>query len=366
MAGNEDGLAARRGRTAKPPRFEYSFSSETRLLAGTAVFYSRREINPRRVKPATLHDVKEILLLGFYLGVAAIVPVRHWNGICRFVSRLRERKHRRKLFATLKRDLAAVAPAADPEEFFSEYRTCLHRRRLYYMAHIGGWHWKPRIIVEGIEEIGHAIARGKGALVWCENLAAQTLMGKRALRESGIEACQVNASQHGLSTTVFGERVVNPILIGIENRFLRGRFAFDASQSLHVTRRILETLEANAVVLVAANTYHGRRFVQLPIGEAGYAHFATAPASFLARGKTAMLGMSTVETVPFVEFKAAIRPLPEPRSAHPAGKDAAVAEVVAAFRDAHEKVVLGFPAQCLGMGRDLVGYSLEERPGFRG
>src|SRR5688500_6259723 len=125
MAGNENNFAAGGVRAAKPPRYKYSFSSEIPLSGhdGTAVFYSRREINPRRTKPVTPHDIKEILLLGFYLCVAAVVPARHWNLICRFVSQLRIRKHRRKLFATLKRDLEAIVPAADPEAFFSEYRT---------------------------------------------------------------------------------------------------------------------------------------------------------------------------------------------------------------------------------------------------
>ncbi|MEP9385923.1 hypothetical protein [Mesorhizobium sp. KR9-304] len=305
--------------------------------------------------------------MGFYLCVAAVVPARHWNPICRFVSRLRVRKHRRKLFATLKRDLAAVAPAADPEAFFSEYRTSLHRGRMYYMAQIAGWHWKPRIIVEGAEEIRRATSGGGGALVWCENLAAQTLMGKRALHESGIEAYQVAATQHGHSTTAFGQTVINPILLGIENRFLKGRFAFDASDTIHVTRRILDALRTNAVVLVAANTYYGRRFVQMPVGNRGYAHFATAPANFAAKGKTTLLRMSTVETVPFSEFRAIIRPIapPERTGLKPGVRDAAITEVVSAFCEASETAVVNFPAQCLGIGRSLVGHSLDERPGFR-
>jgi hypothetical protein len=365
--GAKNGIAARRGRAAKPPRYEYSFSSEIPpgRCEGTAVFYSRREIHPRRTKPVTLHDIKEILLLGFYLCVAAVVPARHWNPICRFVSRLRRRKHRRRLFATLERDLEAIAPATDPEAFFSEYRTSLHRRRMHYMAEVGGWHWKPRIIVEGAEEIRRAVSGGGGVLVWCENLAAQTVMGKRALRESGIEAYQASAKDHGLSTTAFGQAAINPILLGIENRFLKGRFTFGASDSAHVTRRILEALRANAVVMIAANTYHGRRFVQVPMGDRGYVHLATTPANFAAKGKTTLVTMSTVETIPFSEFRAAIRLLapPERGELKPGGRDAAIADMVSAFRDASESVK--FPAQCLGIGRDLVGHSLDERQGFR-
>jgi hypothetical protein len=332
-----------------------------------AVFYSRREINPRHTKPFKLHDLKEILLLGFYLCVAAAVPARHWNRVCRFVSRLRIRKHRRKLFAVLKRDLEAIAPAAGPDEFFGEYRTMLHRRRLYYTAQVAGWHWKPKIIVEGADEIRRATSDGAGALVWCENTGAQTLIGKRALHEAGIEAFQVNAKEHGLSTTAFGQAAINPIVLGIENRFLKGRLPFGSSDTVQVTRGILETLRANAVVLISANTYHGRRFVQVPIGDKGYAHMATAPANFAAKGKTTLLSMSTVETVPFSEFRAVIKPLASPsRNDHkPGGRDATIAEVVCAFRDASESVVVNFPAQCLGIGRDLVSYSIEERPGFR-
>jgi lauroyl/myristoyl acyltransferase len=367
MAENEVSPAPRGGRAAKPPRYEYSFSSEIPLGThdGTAVFYGRREINPRRNKLVKLHDLKEILLMGFYLCVAAAVPARHWNPICRFVSHLRVRKHRRKLFATLKRDLEAIAPAADPEAFFSEYRTMLHRRRLYYMAQVAAWHWKPRITVEGAEEIRRAVAGGGGVLIWCKNTAAQTLMGKRALHESGIGAYQVNAKEHGSSTTAFGLTAINPILLRIENRFLKGRLPFGSSDTVQVTKGILEALQTNAVVLISANTYHGRRFVQVPIGGEGYAHLATTPANFAVRGKTTLLAMSTVETVPFTEFRAVITPLASPENPESGGRDAAIAEVVSAFRDASESVVANFPAQCLGIGRDLVSYSIEERPGFR-
>jgi len=361
----EDGNspAPPRGRAARPPRYSDTFTGEVPLRRGMAVFYGRREVNPRRQKRITFRDVQELLLLGFYLCVAAGVPVTYWDRICRFVAHLRMRKHRRKFFATLQRDLAAVAPAADAKGFFAEYRTMLHRRRLYYMAQLGGWHWKPRIVVEGAEELRLAASRGEGVVVWCEHTAAQTLIGKRALHQAGIEAHQVHAREHGLSTTAFGKRVINRILMGIENRFLKGRIAFDASESVHVTRHVLDALQAGAVVAIVANSYHARRFVQVPIGARGYAHLATAPANLVARGKTRLVTMSTVETVPFTEFSVVIRShaLPEAKGA----RDEAVAEVVSAFRDSFETTVLRFPAQCLGIGRDLVGRSLDERAGFR-
>jgi lauroyl/myristoyl acyltransferase len=353
------------GSTSKPPRLRYSFGSEIPLGAGSAIFFSRREVHPRRKRLVNAGDLKEILLLGFYLCVAAAVPVRYWDRICRFVSRIRFRRHRRKLFARLERDLAAVAPATDPEKFFRDYIASLHRRRLFYMAHVAGWHWKPRILVEGAEEIGRALASRRGALVWCESLAAQTLIGKRALHESGIRAWQVAAREHGLSTTLFGLRVINPILLAIENRFLAGRLAFGATETVSVTRRMLESLGANAVVLVAANTYYGHRFVQVPIGERGYAHFSTVPANIAVQRKAALLGMSAVETVPFAEYRIVIVPIETPRDIVPGKRDRAIAEMVAAFRDRLTPVVANYPEQCLGMGRDLVASPIEEGPGFR-
>lgn len=368
-AGDRKSAAASGALAAKQARYQYFFSSEIQLRGrdGTAVFYSRREVHPRRKRQVTLHDIKEILLIGFYLCVAAVVPARHWNPICRFVSNLRVRRHRRKLFAILKRDLEAIAPAADPEAFFREYRTSLHRGRLYYMAQIAGWHWKPTIIVEGAEEIRRAISRGGGALIWCENTGAQTLIGKRALHESGIEAYQVAAKQHGLSTTAFGLAAINPILLGIENRFLKGRLPFGSSDTVQVTKSILEALRANAIVLISANTYHGRRFVQAPAGDRGFVHLPTTPANFAAKGETTLLAMSTVETVPFSEFRALITQLTPPsrNDLQPGGRDAAIADVVSAFCDASESIVTNFPAQCLGIGRSLVSRSLDERAGFR-
>lgn len=352
-------------RAAKPPRYRNKFSSEVPLGDGRAIFYYRREVHPPRKKPITFRDIRELLLFGFYLCVAAAVPVAYWDGICRFVALLRIRKYRRKLFKALERDLASIAPAANPEEYFIEYLTSMQRRRLYYMAHIAGWHWKPTIIVEGDEEIGRAASRGRGVLIWCANLAAQTLIGKRALHQAGIEVYQLNAREHGASTTAFGKRMINPIMLAVENRFLKGRIAFDASESIYATRRVLQALRANSVVAIAANTYSGRRFVQLPIGARGYAHFATAPANFAARGETTLLTMETVETVPFTEFRAVIRSHAVPEENAPRDHDAAIAGVVSALRDSLENTAVNFPGQCLGIGRDLVCHSLDEHPGFR-
>ncbi len=115
MPAGSDPHCAADARRAKPPRFAYKGGFAVGQPDGEAFFYGRREIIARRDRTVDPRDAKELLLLAFYFCVAALIPASRWDGICRFVACLRIRRHRRKLFATLKRDLAAVAPEKNPE-----------------------------------------------------------------------------------------------------------------------------------------------------------------------------------------------------------------------------------------------------------
>jgi len=263
-------------------------------------FFSRKVIRPGKLRRFSNRDLRESLLSCFYLGVAAMLPVSWWGPICGWVSRLRRKRHFRKDFARYDAAVKAVlGDAVDTKSMFEAQLAAIHRRRLALAAHlVAGWRWSPAIRLEGLEALQRALRNGRGAIVWCDQFTAQTIMGKRALHEAGVDAHQVSAQYHGFSPSKFGFRVINPPLVKVENRFLKSRIVFERTDAYQVTTRIQKVLKANGVVLMTNTVYAGSAFTEAAMGEHGWTHLASAPANFAARAGAALFHMATIETIP--------------------------------------------------------------------
>ncbi|RWH73682.1 hypothetical protein [Mesorhizobium sp.] len=274
-------------------------------------FFSRRVIRPGKLRRFTNQDLRESLLSCFYLGVAAVLPVSRWEPICGWVAGLRRKRHFRKEFDRYEVAVKAVlGDAADTRGMFEAQLAAVHRRRLTLAAHLAaGWRWSPAIRLEGLEGLQQAMRNGCGVIIWCDQFTAQTIMGKRALHEAGVQAHQVSAQHHGFSPSKFGFRVINPPLVKIENRFLKSRIVFERTDAYQVTTRIQKTLRANGVVLMTNTIYAGSAFAEAAMGERGWTHLASAPANFAARAGTALFHMATIETIPFRQYRAIVTQL---------------------------------------------------------
>ncbi|OHV90682.1 hypothetical protein [Mesorhizobium sp. ORS 3428] len=272
-------------------------------------FFSRKLVQPGKLRRFSNKDLRESLLSCFYLGVAAALPVAWWAPICDRASTLRRKRHFRKEFDRYDVAVKAVlGDDADTQSLFRGYLAAAHRRRLMLAAHVVPRRWSPTIRVEGLDGLRQALQRGRGAIVWCDQFAAQTIMGKRALFEAGIEAHQVSVDFHGFSESKFGLHVINPPLVKVENRFLKSRIVFERADAYQVTARIQKTLKENGVVLMTNTIHAGSSFTELAMGERGWTHLASAPANFAARAGAALFAMSTLETEPFRQYRAIISP----------------------------------------------------------
>lgn len=271
-------------------------------------FFSRKVIRPGKLRRFTNRDLRESLLSCFYLGVAAMLPVSWWGPICGWVSRFRRKRHFRKEFARYDIAVKAVlGNAADTRAMFDAQLAAIHRRRLTLAAHlVAGWRWSPAIRLEGLEALQQALRNGRGVIIWCDQFTAQTIMGKRALHEAGVEAHQVSAQYHGFSPSKFGYRLINPPLVKVENRFLKSRIVFERTDAYQVTTRIQKALKANGVVLMTNTIYAGSAFAEVAMGERGWTHLASAPANFAARAGAALFHMATIETAPFRQYRAIV------------------------------------------------------------
>ncbi|MDG4874855.1 hypothetical protein P9273_07065 [Mesorhizobium sp. WSM4935] len=274
-------------------------------------FFTRKVIRPGKLRRFTNRDLRESLLSCFYLGVAAILPVSWWSPICGWVSRLRRKRHFRKDFARYDVAVRAVlGNAVDTREMFKAQLAAIHRRRLTLAAHlVADWRWSPAIRLEGLGALRQALRNGRGAIIWCDQFTSQTIMGKRALHEAGVDTHQVSAQYHGFTPSQFGFRVINPPLVKVENRFLKSRIVFERTDAYQVTTRIQKVLKANGVVLMTNTIYAGSAFTEVAMGERGWTHLASAPANFAARAGAALFHMATIETVPFRQYRAILSEL---------------------------------------------------------
>ncbi|MBZ9822895.1 hypothetical protein [Mesorhizobium sp. CA4] len=274
-------------------------------------FFSRKVTRRGRLRRFTNRDLRESLLSCFYLGVAAMLPVSWWSPICGWVSGLRRKRHFRKDFARYDIAVRAVlGNTVDTKSLFEALLAAIHRRRLTLAAHlVAGWRWSPAIRLEGLEALQQALRNGRGAIIWCDQFTAQTIMGKRALHEAGVDTHQVSAQYHGFSPSKFGLRVINPPLVKVENRFLKSRIVFERTDAYQVTTRIQKVLKANGVVLMTNTIYAGSAFTEAAMGECGWTHLASAPANFAARAGAALFHMATIETAPFRQYRAIVREL---------------------------------------------------------
>ncbi|TPK96343.1 hypothetical protein FJ934_09305 [Mesorhizobium sp. B2-4-12] len=284
-------------------------------------FFSRKLVHPGRLRRFSNRDFREGLLAVFYLAVAAVLPVRWWAPICDRASRLRQKRHMRKDFSGYAGAVRAVlGDGIDARKLFEALLAAHHRRRLQLAAHLAARRWSPVIRLEGLDGLQAALRRGHGAILWCDQFTAQTIIGKRALHEAGIEAHQVSVNTHGVSETPFGLRFLNPAMVRVENRFLKSRIVFDRHDAYQVTIRIQKILRQNGVVLMTNTIHAGSTFTEAAMGESGWTHLASAPANFAARSKTPLFAMSTFETVPFRDYRAVISPelLPATSATDPA------------------------------------------------
>lgn len=298
----------------------------------TVRFFSRKLVRPGKLRRFSNKDLRESLLSCFYLGVAAVLPVISWAPICDWVSTLRRKRHYRKEFARYDVAIKAVlGDGADTQSLFGGHLAAAHRRRLMLAAHLVPRRWSPAIRLEGVDGLREALRRGRGAIVWCDQFIAQTIMGKRALFEAGIEAHQVSVNFHGFSESKFGLYVINRPLVKVENRFLKSRIVFERADAYQVTARIQKTLKENGVVLMTNTVHAGSTFTEAAMGEHGWTHLASAPANFAARAGAALFAMSTLETVPFREYRAIVSPELKPITSQPAtlpAKDVAAKNLV--------------------------------------
>jgi lauroyl/myristoyl acyltransferase len=191
--------------------------------------------------------------------------------------------------------------------FFDRDTSEEQRAALYFAAFRRRQGFSPAIRVTGIGTLKRAAARGRGVMLWFDDFALSSIVGKRAIAEAGYDMWYLSGYAHGFSYTRFASRFLNWRIIDLESRYVAGRIVFDEGTAAIATRRIVEILDRNGVVGIANNAVMGKT-ITVPLARDAQLTLARAPLSIAARRGAALIPVAVIEVEPFVAFEVRIGP----------------------------------------------------------
>jgi lauroyl/myristoyl acyltransferase len=155
------------------------------------------------------------------------------------------------------------------------------------------WGWRPRLRLVGRENIEHALAAGKGAILWVAPMVCKDLVAKMALHQAGYRVSHLSRFDHGFSISLWGARLFNPIWTRIEERFLAERLVISPSEQVNALRVLIKRLRENRLVSVAAST-EGRKYPHVSPFLNGTIRLAEGAASLCVTTGAALLPIFNV------------------------------------------------------------------------
>jgi lauroyl/myristoyl acyltransferase len=185
--------------------------------------------------------------------------------------------------------------------------------------------WRPDVRLEGREHLDRALAAGHGAIVWVVPFVFALLVTKMALHAAGYGLVHLSRAEHGGSPTRFGVRVLNPVRVRAENRYLAERVVIGEGCPLgEAMRTLARRLAANRVVSITVGAQGAKTRAAPFLG--GELRVATGAPSLALRTGAPLLPVFTVREGPG-RFLTAIEP---PLRADPGlGRERATQDLVA-------------------------------------
>lgn len=224
-------------------------------------------------------DVAWLAYLLVALLVARWVPER-WlpkvaGAFARAMLRLRPARAARERLALGR--LLGREPSA-LEGMQAAYRTHLRLALLQVLRARRPGAWAPPMRLEGEEHLRAALAQGRGAVLWVPPFVHAALMSKMILHAAGYRVAHLSRYLHGGATSRLGARFVNPLLTGVEARYLDERVVIGPDGATHaVMRKLIGRLGRNGLVSITVGT-EGTQLVEVPFLKGRLAVATGAPA----------------------------------------------------------------------------------------
>lgn len=100
-------------------------------------------------------------------------------------------------------------------------------------------------------------------MLWCSTFAFDPIVTKMALHRAGYAITHLSTRSHGYADSRFAMRFLNPIMVRIENRYLRSRAVIDQGPS-NAMDRLRAAVRGNSVVTIVAVSGASRRPAAVP------------------------------------------------------------------------------------------------------
>lgn len=208
-------------------------------------------------------DFSVLVRLIVFGTVSWLLPMRAWRAFARGLVRMKKEKGGKSREEKISRVLGDRASAELCRQGNMERRALRIEEYFQITRDYRFGRFKPEIELRGSEHIDTALAAGKGALLWIGRGECVELISKLALYRAGYAAYHLTHPTHGLSKSRFGMRFLNPIVVRIENRYLKGRVFLNLTDSSVALATLSQRLAANSIisVLVAATA---RKVIEVP------------------------------------------------------------------------------------------------------
>ena len=143
-----------------------------------------------------------------------------------------------------------------------------------------------RFALFGEQHLLAALRRGKGVILWASPFTYSHLVFKMALKQAGHPITQLSRPTHGFGPSPLAIRLLNPIWMHVEERFLRERVLIDGVETEPAIKRLKSRLAENGIVVITVGN-EARHTVEVPFLKHRL-RVATGPA-FIAQSSGATL-----------------------------------------------------------------------------
>lgn len=152
----------------------------------------------------------------------------------------------------------------------------------------------------GWEHLEHALAAGKGVILWENASFGRRFWAKQILDHKGVRVHQLHGPIHigGLAshgTTWVRQHVIRPFFDDAERSYIAELILLPSTGNLSYGRTLLQRLQENAVICVAGDGLRGAKIVSVPFLGGRY-RFSTGMVSLARISGAAILPMLCLET----------------------------------------------------------------------
>lgn len=154
---------------------------------------------------------------------------------------------------------------------------------MYHMRCHRPGRWSPKTELHGSEHLDQALQEGKGAILWVTDFIFYTLMSKVSLSRAGYKLMHLSRPGHPFSESRFGRRLLNPLVVNLELRYLDARVTIDEDSTAKSMRALLRRLRSNGIVTITVGD-EARQTRLVPFLDGQMALATGAPKLALASG----------------------------------------------------------------------------------